>query len=76
MSLLLGLVVTVISLAVGVTAALALTRHRFGGRDVVIGLFTSPLLLPSVVLGLALLLVLGRWGWSAPIRAWSSRISA
>ncbi|WP_067138887.1 ABC transporter permease [Microtetraspora malaysiensis] len=61
-SLLLGLIVTVVSLVAGVTAALALTRHRFRGRDAVIGLFTSPLLLPSVVLGLALLLVLGQVG--------------
>ncbi|MFG3715464.1 ABC transporter permease [Micromonospora sp. NPDC047730] len=61
-SLVLGSVVTVISLVVGVTAALALTRYDFGGRDAVVGLFTSPLLLPSVVLGLALLLVLGPVG--------------
>ncbi|RGC66811.1 Inner membrane ABC transporter permease protein YdcV [Micromonospora sp. MW-13] len=61
-SLVLGLVVTAVSLIVGVTAALALTRYDFTGRDGLVGLFTSPLLLPSVVLGLALLLVLGPVG--------------
>jgi putative spermidine/putrescine transport system permease protein len=41
--------------ALGTLAALALTRHRFRGRDALATLFLSPLMLPSIVLGIALL---------------------
>lgn len=60
-SLLLATVVTLISLAVGIPAAYALKRFEFRGRDALTNLFTAPLLLPSIVLGLAILLVFVRW---------------
>ncbi|MGH3502613.1 MAG: ABC transporter permease [Nocardioidaceae bacterium] len=50
--------VCIVSTCVGVPAALALTRRRFLGRNGLSGLFLSPLMVPTVVLGLALLLVL------------------
>lgn len=43
---------------VGVPAALALSRRRFRGRGALTSLFVAPLMVPTVVLGLALLLVL------------------
>ncbi|MFT3691145.1 ABC transporter permease [Paenirhodobacter sp.] len=56
-SLWLGLTVTLLSLLIGVPAAFALKRFDFFGRDALMNLFTAPLLLPSIVLGLAILLV-------------------
>ncbi len=44
--------------AIGLPAALALARYRFRGENAVSNLFLSPLLVPTVVLGLALLLAL------------------
>ncbi len=55
-------VVTALSLAVGVPAAYAVRRWRFPGRDALLSLFTAPLLLPSIVLGLAILLVFANAG--------------
>jgi putative spermidine/putrescine transport system permease protein len=56
-SILLAVVVTVLSLAAGIPAAYALTRFDFPGRNALMSLFTAPLLLPSIVLGLAILLI-------------------
>lgn len=53
-------VVTVLSLLAGIPAAYAIRRYQFRGRDAVLNLFTAPLLLPSIVLGLAILLVFVR----------------
>jgi putative spermidine/putrescine transport system permease protein len=56
-SLVLASVVTVVSLGVAMPAALAIARGRFPGRDALMALLTAPLLLPSIVLALALLIV-------------------
>lgn len=56
-SLRLASVVTVIAMLTGIPAAFALKRFEFKGRDFVLNLFTAPLLLPAIVLGLAMLLV-------------------
>jgi putative spermidine/putrescine transport system permease protein len=56
-SLMLAAVVTVVSLGAGLPAAYALKRYTFTGRDALTNLFTAPLLLPSIVLGLSILLV-------------------
>ena len=56
-SLVLGCVVAVLCLLLGVPAALALERGRFPGRAAAAALITAPLLLPTIVIGLALLLV-------------------
>ncbi len=45
------------TLMVGVPAAYAIARLRFPGRDVLLAFLTAPLLLPTIVLGLAMLLV-------------------
>jgi putative spermidine/putrescine transport system permease protein len=52
-SLIVGSISTVISLFAGTTAAIALVRGDFRGRDAIRSFFTSPLVVPRVVLGLA-----------------------
>ncbi|WP_354151064.1 ABC transporter permease [Aquamicrobium ahrensii] len=54
-SLKLAVLSTVIVLVLGVAASLALTRHRFAGRGAAMSLFLSPLMLPSIVIGIGLL---------------------
>jgi putative spermidine/putrescine transport system permease protein len=44
-----------IATAIAIFAGLAMTRYTFRGRDVVNGLFLSPLVIPHLVLGVALL---------------------
>jgi putative spermidine/putrescine transport system permease protein len=61
-SLFLALGVTAISLALALPAALALARGGFPGRDALMALLTAPLLLPTIVLGLALLIVFAGYG--------------
>ncbi|WP_027351143.1 ABC transporter permease [Halotalea alkalilenta] len=55
-----AIIVTLLSLAAGIPAAYALRRFVFPGRDALMALFTAPLLLPSIVLGLAILLMFVR----------------
>ncbi len=57
-SLAVAAVSTVLALVAGVPAAYAIARMRLPGRDFLLGLFTAPLVVPSIVLGLGLLLVL------------------
>jgi putative spermidine/putrescine transport system permease protein len=55
-SLMLAAMVTLLDLAVGIPAAYAIARLRFRGRDGLFAFLTAPLLLPSIVLGLSILL--------------------
>jgi putative spermidine/putrescine transport system permease protein len=57
-SAILAAVVAVIALLAGMPAAYAIARLRFPGRDAIAMLIAAPLLLPTLVLGLALLLAL------------------
>ena len=50
--------VACVALLAGIPAAYAIARLSFPGRDAVAGLLAAPLLLPTLVLGLALLLAL------------------
>jgi len=56
-SLLLGVMVMLAALGLGTPAAVALARWRFRGREALLALLTAPLLLPSIVLALALLIL-------------------
>jgi len=47
----------------GIAAAVVLVRHRFPGRGLLNAAIDLPFALSPVVVGLALLLVLGRQGW-------------
>ena len=55
-------VVTVLTLLFAGPAAYALVRLEFPARDWLVSLFTAPLLLPTIVLGLAIMLVFVRTG--------------
>ncbi len=54
-----------IGVSTGTLAALALVRYRFPGREILRTLFLSPLMLPAVLVGLALLRFLVMMGWTA-----------
>jgi putative spermidine/putrescine transport system permease protein len=58
----LAVATTTISCIVGTPASLALVRHRFPGSSVLNGIVLSPLILPTVVLGISFLLFLARFG--------------
>lgn len=53
---------TGIALIAGTAAAFALARFAFPGRAALLALFTAPLLVPAIILGLGLLLVFARLG--------------
>jgi molybdate transport system permease protein len=53
-------VATCLAGALGVALAAMLANARFAGRDVLDGLFTTPMVLPPTVLGYYLLVVLGQ----------------
>ena len=56
-SLLLAVAVTALSLAIAIPAAYAIVRLKVRGAEFFYNLFTAPLLLPTIVLGLAILIV-------------------
>ena len=60
----LGLVSATLSALIAVPAALAIARHRFPGRDALAALLASPLMIPHVVLGVALLRFMSGFGLS------------
>src|SRR5690606_21363367 len=53
----------VLSLAVGIAVAWALNRLRFPGRDLVVGLFSSAIVTPGMVVAFGILSIWGRDGW-------------
>jgi putative spermidine/putrescine transport system permease protein len=61
-SLVLAVIVVVVALAVATPASLVLARRRFAGREAIVALLTAPLLLPTIVLALALLMVFVGYG--------------
>ncbi|WP_338692767.1 ABC transporter permease [Bradyrhizobium sp. 26S5] len=54
-SLGLGMLSSFVALLFAVPVALAIARYRFRGRDALVALFLSPLMIPHVVLGIAFL---------------------
>jgi putative spermidine/putrescine transport system permease protein len=54
-SLWLAALSSTIAVLFAVPAALAVARHRFAGREAMLGFFMSPLMIPHVVLGIAFL---------------------
>jgi len=59
-SLYLALTVCVIAASLGTFAAFALARYRFPGRTALNALFLSPLMVPTVVMGVGALQILSR----------------
>jgi putative spermidine/putrescine transport system permease protein len=71
----LGLAATAATLAtlVAVPAGMAIAWHRFAGRDALLGLLLSPLMVPHVVLGIALLRFMTQIGGAGTL--WSLTIA-
>lgn len=63
-SLYLGIAAATLSTAIAVPAGLAVGRYRFPGREFLVGLFMSPLTVPTIVLGIAFLRFLTQIGLS------------
>jgi len=63
-SLALGATAATLATLLAVPAGMAIAWHRFRGREVVLGLLLSPLMVPHVVLGIALLRFLTQIGAS------------
>lgn len=59
-SIVLGLLTSLITVAISIPAAYALVRYEFPGKNIVNTLLLSPIMIPEVILGVALLLFL-RW---------------
>ena len=59
-SIILGSLTAVVSTTIGIMAALAFVRFEFPGKNTINTLLLSPIMIPEVVLGVALLLFL-RW---------------
>ncbi len=54
-SVLIAIAATVVATTIGTLAALGFVRHRFRGRDGLHALFLSPLIVPEIITGIALL---------------------
>lgn len=61
-SLLIGLGATLLDVVIGVMGSLAVTRHRFRGRELLLNWFTSPMYVPSVAFAFVLLQVYSQVG--------------
>ena len=57
-SVMVGISVAVISTALGLLAAMAITRYRLPGKGPIVGTIMMPLVIPSIILGVALLVML------------------
>lgn len=61
-SLKLAFLSTLLSLGLGIPAAMGLVRYRFSGRELVQSFLLSPMTLPMIVIGLALLFFFAKTG--------------
>lgn len=69
---------TLLSLALGIALALALARRRFPGRNMVLALLGTTMVIPTIVAVFAVFAVYGRSGWIAELAAllgWKSNFS-
>lgn len=57
-SLLVGVCAAVLSTALGIAAARALTRYRFRGKSAASALIMAPLIMPEIIIAISLLVVL------------------
>lgn len=60
-SLIVGVAVVIISVPIGLAAALFLTRLHFKARDYFYALLVSPILTPGIILGISTVLFWDRW---------------
>ncbi|HZB62364.1 MAG TPA: ABC transporter permease subunit, partial [Microvirga sp.] len=64
-SLLQATLSTILSLALGIGLALALARRRFVGRDLLLALLETTMVMPTIVAVFAVFSIYGRSGWLA-----------
>lgn len=62
LTLILAVGSTIVSTTVGLLAGIALTRFEFSGKDLILTLILSPLIVPQVVVGMAFLVTLSGLG--------------
>lgn len=67
-SLILAVAATAASLLIGGMAAFSLSRYRFRWRDQIVALFLSPLIVPMIVIGIALLQFFAQLGIARSFR--------
>ncbi|KSV63393.1 hypothetical protein N183_35675 [Sinorhizobium sp. Sb3] len=63
----LGVASATAAICFAIPAAMAIAWHRFAGRDAVLGLLMSPLMIPAIVMGIALLRLFSHLGVSGSI---------
>jgi len=63
-SLGLALAATFTALVLGITAAIAIVRYQFALREVIRTAVASPMFIPVVMSGLAILMASTAWGWT------------
>src|SRR5215213_4410172 len=56
---------TILSLAIGISLALALVRRVFPGRSIVLAVLSTTMVMPTIVAVFAVFAVYGRSGWLA-----------
>ncbi len=61
-SLKVATLVTIAATVIGTAAAIGISRRRLPGSALLAGLFLSPLVLPSIIFGIGLLIVFSIWG--------------
>jgi putative spermidine/putrescine transport system permease protein len=72
-SLSLGVAAATLATLLAVPAGMAIAWYRFPGRDALLGLLLSPLMVPNIVLGIALLRLLTLLG--SPGTAWGLTVA-
>lgn len=60
-SLVVAVCVSVIATTISLLAAIALTRHKLPGSTVILAAFSLPLIIPSIVFGVAILIIMLRF---------------
>ncbi|WBL76771.1 ABC transporter permease [Bradyrhizobium xenonodulans] len=69
LSIWLGLASATLASVVAIPAAIAIARHRFAGRDALMAVLMSPLMIPHVVLGVAFLRFFSLMDWTGSFPA-------
>ncbi|MBN9306986.1 MAG: ABC transporter permease [Devosia sp. 67-54] len=67
LSLALGATAATLAVVLAVPAAMAIAWHRFPARDLALALLMSPLMLPAIVLGIAILRLLSHLGMTGSL---------
>ena len=69
-SLRIGVAVTVLTTAIAVPAAISITRYRYPGKPAILSMLFLPLVVPSIVLAVALLVIILKF-LNIPLSLWT-----